>query len=88
DNPPEDSWMIRGYQDEVDATIWGEKDVYDIRSMSKKTALDGTYYRDWLRYDKIPAPWLYFGGTSIGDVSNCASGEPSDASGDEISGAG
>lgn len=47
DMPPEDSWTIRGYQDDLDATIWGGKDVYDIRSASEKIALDGTHYRDW-----------------------------------------
>lgn len=47
DKAPEESWAIRGYQDEADASIWGGKDVYDIRSESEKTALDGTHYRDW-----------------------------------------
>jgi general secretion pathway protein G len=45
--PHEEIWMIRGYQDELDSTIWGRADVYDIRSMSERTALDGTHYRDW-----------------------------------------
>jgi general secretion pathway protein G len=44
---PEKSWSIRGYQDELDATIWGGDDVYDVRSLSDKVALDGTYYRNW-----------------------------------------
>jgi general secretion pathway protein G len=43
----EDGWIIRGYQDELDASIWGGKDVYDVRSLSDKTALDGSHYRDW-----------------------------------------
>lgn len=47
DGTPEETWVIRGYQDEVDATIWGGKDIYDIRSASEKVALDGTRYRDW-----------------------------------------
>ena len=47
DKPPEESWTIRGYQDDVDATIWSGKDVYDIRSVSEKVALDATHYRDW-----------------------------------------
>lgn len=47
DKPPEETWAIRGYQDEADATIWSGKDVYDIRSESEKVALDGTRYRDW-----------------------------------------
>lgn len=44
---PEAQWVLRGYQDEVDAIVWGKKDVYDIRSGSEATALDGTRYRDW-----------------------------------------
>lgn len=47
DKAPEESWAIRGYQDEADATIWSGKDVYDIRSQSDSAALDGTHYRDW-----------------------------------------
>jgi general secretion pathway protein G len=43
----EDTWAVRGYQDDVDATIWGGKDVYDIRSKSDRLALDGTHYRNW-----------------------------------------
>lgn len=42
-----DLWVIRGYQDDLTSTIWGGHDVYDIRSMSDKVALDGTNYRDW-----------------------------------------
>jgi general secretion pathway protein G len=44
---PEEQWVLRGYQDDVDAIVWGKKDVYDIRSGSEATALDGTRYRDW-----------------------------------------
>ena len=44
---PAAQWVLRGYQDEVDALVWGKKDVYDIRSGSEATALDGTRYRDW-----------------------------------------
>ena len=43
----DDTWAIRSYQDDVDATIWGGKDVYDIRSKSDRVALDGTNYRSW-----------------------------------------
>src|SRR3989339_749654 len=35
----DDTWAIRSYQDDVDATIWGGKDVYDIRSKSDRVAL-------------------------------------------------
>jgi general secretion pathway protein G len=44
---PEQQWVLRGYQDETDALVWGKKDVYDIRSNIEATALDGTRYRDW-----------------------------------------
>lgn len=47
DKIPEENWIIRGYQDELDTTVWGREDVYDIRSMSDRTALDGTRYQDW-----------------------------------------
>lgn len=47
DKAPEESWMIRSYQDELDATVWSGTDAYDIRSKSDRTALDGTHYRDW-----------------------------------------
>lgn len=43
----EDNWGLRGYQDELDASIWGGRDVYDIRPLNDRTALDGTHYRDW-----------------------------------------
>ena len=47
DKAPEESWAIRSYQDELDATVLSGTDVYDIRSKSDRTALDGTHYRDW-----------------------------------------
>ncbi|HEY6234265.1 MAG TPA: prepilin-type N-terminal cleavage/methylation domain-containing protein [Candidatus Elarobacter sp.] len=45
--PPIDQWVLRGYQDERDSITWGGRDVYDIRSESERTALDGTKYKDW-----------------------------------------
>ena len=47
DKSPLEDWKIRGYQDDVESTVWGRGDVYDIRSMSDRTALDGTRYKDW-----------------------------------------
>lgn len=44
---PAEQWVLRGYQDEPDSIMWNGKDVYDIRSQSERTALDGTRYRDW-----------------------------------------
>ena len=40
-------WVLRGYQDDVDALIWGGEDVYDIRTASQLTAIDGSQYEDW-----------------------------------------
>lgn len=45
--PPAEQWIVRGYQDELDSIVWGGRDVYDIRSGSEGTALDGTTYQDW-----------------------------------------
>jgi general secretion pathway protein G len=44
---PEEQWTIRGYQDESDSIIWNGKDVYDVRSKSERTAIDGTHYKGW-----------------------------------------
>lgn len=45
--PPTEQWALRGYQDEPDAIVWNGRDVYDIRTQSEGTALDGTKYKDW-----------------------------------------
>ncbi len=45
--PTEEQWVLRGYQDERDSITWGGRDVYDVRSASDATALDGTRYKDW-----------------------------------------
>lgn len=42
-----DQWVLRGYQDERDSSIWNGKDVYDVRSASEDQAIDGTRYKDW-----------------------------------------
>lgn len=44
---PEQQWILRGYQDEVNSIVWGKKDVYDIKSTSEAIALDGTPIREW-----------------------------------------
>ncbi|MFK5952277.1 MAG: type II secretion system protein [Desulfobacterium sp.] len=40
-------WGLRSYADAPDSRIWGGQDVYDVYSLSDKTALDGSLYRDW-----------------------------------------
>jgi len=40
-------WGLRSYVDAPDSRIWGGQDVYDVYSLSDKTALDGSLYRDW-----------------------------------------
>jgi general secretion pathway protein G len=42
-----DDWVLRSYQDDVDSTSWGGENVYDLRTSSEATALDGTKYADW-----------------------------------------
>ena len=43
----EAEWALRSYQDKPDATRWGGQNVYDVRSMSGGTGLDGTKYSAW-----------------------------------------
>jgi general secretion pathway protein G len=43
----EADWGKRAYQDKPDATTWGGQNVFDVRSLSTGTALDGTKYSDW-----------------------------------------
>jgi general secretion pathway protein G len=45
--PLAEQWLLRGYQDAPDTLVWGGADVYDLRSASSATGLDGTTYRDW-----------------------------------------
>ena len=40
-------WGLRSYQDRPDASSWGGQNVFDVRSLSTGTALDGSKYRDW-----------------------------------------
>jgi len=42
-----EEWELRSYQDDFDATSWGGENVYDVRTSSEGTALDGTKYADW-----------------------------------------
>ena len=40
-------WGLLSTQDAPDATTWGEQNVFDVYTKSRRTALDGTKYRDW-----------------------------------------
>jgi general secretion pathway protein G len=43
----EAEWGMRSYQDDWDSRSWGRQNVYDVYTLSKGTALDGTKYEDW-----------------------------------------
>jgi general secretion pathway protein G len=43
----EPEWGLRSFKDEPDSDNWGGEDVYDIYSLSRETAIDGTKYKDW-----------------------------------------
>jgi general secretion pathway protein G len=43
----EAEWGLRSLQDAPDSTSWGRQNVYDVYSLSERTALDGTKYKDW-----------------------------------------
>jgi general secretion pathway protein G len=40
-------WGLRAVQDDPDSTSWSGKNVFDVYSKSRATALDGTKYSDW-----------------------------------------
>jgi general secretion pathway protein G len=40
-------WNSQSVTDEPTSTSWGGKDVFDVHSKSRGTALDGTKYADW-----------------------------------------
>jgi len=42
-----DEWALRSYQDDAKSTRWGGQNVFDVRTTSEGTALDGSKYRDW-----------------------------------------
>jgi general secretion pathway protein G len=40
-------WDFRSNYDPADSTTWGGENVFDVRSKSKETALNGQKYSDW-----------------------------------------
>lgn len=44
---PDGKWVTRSYSDNPDSSISDAKDVYDLRTASTATALDGTTYDTW-----------------------------------------
>ena len=44
---PAEQWVLRGYQDSTESITWGGRDVYDVRSASEGTAIDGSRYKEW-----------------------------------------
>jgi len=43
----EAEWGLRSYQDDWDSESWGGENVYDVYSLSRLRALDGSDYGDW-----------------------------------------
>jgi general secretion pathway protein G len=40
-------WGLRSSKDKPDSDIWGGEDIYDVFSLSREKAIDGTEYKDW-----------------------------------------
>ena len=40
-------WGYRSVQDDTDSDAWGGQDVFDVYSLSRNTAIDGSKYSDW-----------------------------------------
>ncbi|KRT69615.1 MAG: type II secretory pathway, pseudopilin PulG, general secretion pathway protein G [candidate division NC10 bacterium CSP1-5] len=43
----EGRWVIRSYSDSLDTTLTDRRDIYDVRSASTATAMDGSRYETW-----------------------------------------
>ena len=43
----EADWDLRSTYDSADSASWGGENVFDVRSKSTETALDGTKYNEW-----------------------------------------
>ncbi len=44
---PDGKWVTRSYSDNPESSLSDAKDVYDLRTASTATALDGTTYDTW-----------------------------------------
>lgn len=44
---PEEPWLLLGFLDAADATVWNGVDIFDLRANSDHIALDGSAVRDW-----------------------------------------
>lgn len=42
-----DTWVLRSSYDEPDTASWGGENIFDVRSGSRGTALNGERYSDW-----------------------------------------
>lgn len=43
----DEDWLLLGYGDAVDAEGWNGEDVYDLRALTDRVALDGSQISDW-----------------------------------------
>ena len=43
----EGRWVSRSYSDSLDTTLTDRRDIYDVRSASTTTAMDGSRYDSW-----------------------------------------
>lgn len=43
----EGRWLSRSYSDSLDTTLSDRRDIYDVRSASTATAMDGSTYDTW-----------------------------------------
>lgn len=45
--PCKETWGMKSFADKPDSTMYGGEDVYDVYSLSREKAIDGTEYKDW-----------------------------------------
>lgn len=47
DSRPEEQWRLIGYTQDSGDRRWNEEDVFDVRPITDRTALDGSDIADW-----------------------------------------